>query len=236
MALERGELGLEPFLNDRNTAKADEIARSVSEIEETTKAYVGPLVNYDDQRKVVPIFDLLPKGIEHVYVSYPEGRIIFRDVTIGDKNPQELENALDNKKIKKINVDDNARYLLRSEMFAKSIPEQTETVRTAKLRVRYLDLPGNPTTDQVYGRIEELGAKLCLGVVGPQTRLDDIDQPLGNYYWIAMEQIIDRHGRPIVFGLRRRGDGLWFHADWAGPGDRWNSERQFVVSLRKYKT
>lgn len=207
----------------------DELARSVIEIKETTKAYVGPLVNYEGNGHIIPIFNLLPKGIEHVYVSYPEGRIIFRDVTIGGKSPQELETQLD----EKCAVGSDARFLLRSEDFAKSVPEKPETLRTARLRVRYLDLPKNPITDEVYGRIKALGAELCKAAVGPHMRLEDINQPLGDVYFIVMQQITDRYGYPSVFYLERCEDGLWFGARWASPDRRWGPEDQLGVSLRK---
>ncbi len=48
-----------------------------------------------------------------------------------------------------------------------------------------------------------------------------------------MKQIADFVGRPHVFNLERRDDGLWLLNRWAKPGDEWAPDDEFVFRLRK---
>lgn len=212
----------------------DQLARSVEEITSNTVAYVGPLVNHDDEGQIVRIFDLLPRGIEYVYnTSYPEGKIVFQDVTIGSKKPEELETELRQRGIK---VSKNALDFLRSKKFARSVPKKLETIRTARLRVGDLDLPGNPTINQIYKRIEALGGELCLAAVGPHKRLEDTDQSLGDWYWIAMKPM-SVQGHPSIFLLGRVEGGLWLYDhwtyNWIYTDLGWTRGHEFVFALRK---
>ena len=93
----------------------------------------------------------------------------------------------------------------------------------------------NPTTDEVYKRIEELGLELCPAETGPQLCLKYADQPLNEWVRIGMKQIADRDGYPDVFCLKRYGDGLWLDNRWTDPEDRWYTDYEFVFRLRKLK-
>src|SRR3989339_458058 len=64
-----------------------QIAHSVDQINESTKAYVG---------KLEPgIFDRLPDGVEHVYTAFPEGKIRRQSIEIGGKDVIELKGLLE---------------------------------------------------------------------------------------------------------------------------------------------
>ncbi|MEK7506301.1 MAG: hypothetical protein AAB572_01720 [Patescibacteria group bacterium] len=203
----------------------EQIARNVKEIREGTKAYVAPLV--------LGIFDKIQEyGIEHVYTSFPEGRIRKETIEIGGKSAKELEKEM---KKKGINVSDYAKDMIESKDFTtlkKSEPEDL-----VRLKVDDLGFPKdkNPTTDEVYKRIEELGLELCPAETGPQLRLKYADQPLNEWVRIGMKQIADRGGGPHVFDLSRDDDGLWLNNGWASPEGGWNTDREFVFRLRKLK-
>lgn len=200
----------------------NQIAHKASEIKPDTKAYVGPLEK--------GIFNRLA-GIEHIYTSFPEGKIRIEKDTIGGKSAQQLEQDL---KQAGINISSYAEDMLHSKDFT-TLPN-SETLDTVKLRVGDLGLTGTPTTDQVYARADELGLDLCPAELGPHKRLKETNQPLGDYYWIGMKQITGRRGPPHVFGLGRREGRVWLLDGWAGPGDRWRPDAQFVFSLRKSET
>ena len=69
-----------------------QIAQIPSEINEDTKAYVGKLES--------GIFDLVRKyKLEHVYTSFPEGKIRFDQVTVGRKDLNQLQRELSENKI-----------------------------------------------------------------------------------------------------------------------------------------
>ena len=196
-----------------------EIAWSQAEINETIKAYVGPLFP--------GIFKQL-SNLEHIYTSFPEGKIRKSELEIGGKTAEELENEL---KEKNVYISSYAQDMLHSPDFTTlPNPEQIDTVR---LKVSDLGFPGGATTDQIYAKAVELGLELCPAEVGPYQRLKDTDQELYNYYWIAMKQIAVRFGDPSVFSLDRRVDGLELRYDLARPDDRWLSVDELVFCSRK---
>lgn len=241
----------------------DQIAHSISQIRTDTKAYVG---------KLEPgIFDKLPRNIEHVYTSFPEGKIRKEAIEIGGKDfgtsikelrgKANIENDLTWSRAREIleqirtgsvrisaetieflsqlverqiNISKYALDMLESPDFTTlPTPQNLDTVR---LKVQDLGLTGTPTTDQVYSRAKELGLELCPAGVGPHKRLKDANQPMGEWYCIAMKQITDWHGHPSVFHLERNEGGFWLSDLWALPGLRWRPKFGFVFSLRPSTT
>jgi hypothetical protein len=198
-----------------------QIARTMSQIRPDTKAYVG---------KLEPgIFDKLT-NIEHVYISFPEGKIPRETIEIGGKSSQQLEAELKQRGIK---ISSYAEDMLKSSDF--TTLKDPQNIDTIRLKVQDLGLPVNPTTEQIYARAKELGLELCPAELGPYKRLKDTNQPMGEWYYIAMKQIAGRGrvGVPSVFLLEHSGGGLWLDGSWAGPGRRWDPEYRFVFSLRK---
>ncbi|HMO78505.1 MAG TPA: hypothetical protein PKD95_04915, partial [Candidatus Paceibacterota bacterium] len=108
-----------------------------------------------------------------------------------------------------------------------------EEAKLVRLTVADLGFKTSATTDQVFERAQALGLELCPPDTGPNYRLKYKDQPLGEYVRIGMKQITDSDGRPSVFSLRRRGDGLWLAACWATPSGTWDPGRGFVFRFRK---
>lgn len=202
-----------------------QIAHNASDIKEGTKAYVGPLVP--------GIFDKIQEyGIEHVYTSFPEGKIRKEQIEIGGKDVKTLIKEM---KEKKINISDYAMDMLKSKDF--TVLKESESEILIRLKVGDLGFPKGkyPTTDEIYKRIEELGLELCTPETGPQYRLQYQNQPMGEWFRIGMKQITDRGGSPDVFDLERGGDGLWLDDSWANPADGWNPGDEFVFRLRKLK-
>ena len=56
---------------------------------------------------------------------------------------------------------------------------------------------------------------------------------MGEWLFLAMEQITGLRGYPDVFRLARGVDGSWLDAGNADPDDRWNADGQFVFVSRK---
>lgn len=196
----------------------DQIAWGENEVNENTKAYIGPLFSN--------IFQTL-KHLEYIYTKFPEGKIVRDTVEIGGQSEKELEKELEKHKI---NISDYARHLMRSKDFTTAKkPEPADLVR---LKVRDLNLD-SPTTDDIYKKVEELGLELCPAEVGPHYRLKYTDQPLNEWVRIGMKQIAGPSGDLNVFRLERYGDGLWLHNDWAEPTDGWNPGNELVFRLRK---
>lgn len=200
----------------------EEIAWSQNEITDNTKAYIGSLFP--------GIFDRL-SHIEQIYTSFPETRIHRSKLEIGGKTKKELEREL---KEKKINIGGYAQDMLDSSDF--TTLENPEQIQTIRLKVRDLGFRSNPTTDELYARAKELGLELCSAEVGPHQRLKDMEQPLNDWYWIAMKQIADRGGDPYVFSLEHHEGGLWLSSPWAKPTSEWYLDRELVFCSRKLKS
>lgn len=141
----------------------DQIAHKADEIKPDTKAYVGPLEK--------GIFNRLQQvGVEHVYTSFPEGKIRMQKLEIGGKSKQQLESEL---KAAGINITDYAQDMLRSQDFT-TLPNPVN-IDTVRLKVGDLGLKGTPTTDEMYARADELGLDLYPAEVGLYLRLKDTD-------------------------------------------------------------
>jgi len=197
-----------------------QIARSPQEVNELTKAYVGPLFP--------GIFKVLGH-LEHVYTAFPEGRIVQYNVEIGGQTEKQLEAALERAGFK---ISDYARHMMKQKEFktAKD-PEQADLVR-----LQVGDLFGDQdahTTDDIYKKADQLGLELCPAEVGPHLRLKLKDQPMGEWFRIAMKQITAPGGSLSVFSLEHGDGGLWLSYYWTGPTREWDPEDRFVFRLRK---
>lgn len=205
--------------------KPEEIASSIGDVDENTKAYIGQLVpDLFDTGK----FHILPEGVEHIYTSFPEGKIKRMDVIIGGKTKKELKEELVNKNIE---VTSYAKSMIDSGDF--TVRKNSEKIELVRLKVKDLGFPRGATTQEIYQKAKDLGLALCPPEVGPQLRLQYEDQPLGEYIFIAMKQITASDGLPHVFELARRGGGLWLNGLWTTSDNRWYPDAGFVFSLRK---
>jgi len=158
----------------------------------------------------------------------PEGVIRLSDLTIGGMKPKELEKALI---AEGHEVSDYAKYLLKSPDFTTLSDKQT--ISLIRTTVSAMGLAGNPTTDQIYEKANELGWDLCPAEVGPHLRLAYKDQPMYEWLSIGMKQIAGRDGSPNVFRVPRNDDGSWLSGNWAEPTRLWLPTDQLVFSPRK---
>jgi len=210
----------------------EQIARHPSEINESTKAYVGSIAKEDSEGNLLPeyknIFHKLA-DIENIYTSFPEGKIKFDTVTIGGKSKEQLEQELVENDI---NVTQYAQDMMKNPDFTTlSEPEELPLVR---LSVGDLGISKyRPTTDDIYKRARELGLELPPAEVGPHYRIKYTDQPAGERFSIGMKQITDSSDLPDVFRLGHDDDGLWLGGRWARPGDGWDPGDGLVFALRK---
>ena len=195
----------------------EEIAWNREDINESSKAYIGPLFK--------GIFD---SGIEHIYTSFPEGNLHKYSIEIGGKTKEQLQAEL---KEKEVYISQWGQELLDSKDFeTSSQPEQADLVR---LTVEDLGFPRGATTDEIYAKAAELGLELCPAEVGPQLRL----QYTGTeWMYIGMKQITDRDGHPRVFFLSEDGGELRLRAHYALADNRWDSGPRFVFRHRKTLT
>lgn len=243
LILKKGSLDVTPEMSTADTLKIirivagfgyqrSELARKPDEINEQTKIYIGPF-----------FLDLLESKIEHIYSSFPGDEIWRGNVGTTGKSEVAIVQALEEKGVKKL---DYAGDMLRHDDFIRQLYDNTdkpreqwtlkkpEQIRVVRLQVKDLFQDEQThTTQEIFAKAEQLGLELCPAEVGPALRLQVLDQPMGNGYYIGMKPITDRYRNPRVFVLGRRGDGLWLHGRWAAPDHPWDSHRQFVFRLRK---
>lgn len=224
----------------------NQIALSPSEIASDTKAYIGKIEE--------GLFDLLDMhDIEHIYTSFPEGRIRLDSLEIGSMTAEQLEQALEDADIKtstysKSMLRNKTQFIDPVNKRHRELKGETETLDLVRLRVRDLGFTSNPTTRELLGefdeegnltkegRIHELGFELCPPETGPYQRLADTDQQLDNWYYIGMQPVSDSDGDPRVFHCGRGEGGAWLVISWADPGGHWYLGDEIVLRPRKSAT
>lgn len=149
----------------------------------------------------------------------------WKTITIGTKTPPELKEAL---KAADINVSLYAGDILDNMPLVKK-----QKVNLVRVTVKELGFTDWTPTEKIYAKAQELGLDLCPAEVGPYLRLAYQDQPLNEWFLIAMKPISDRDRDPNVFYLERHTDGLWLRHNLAGPGNEWNPEYEFAFAVRK---
>ena len=200
--------------------KPEEIAWKQEDINKNTKAYIGPLFK--------DIFKTL-EHLDHIYTSFPEGKITRQTIEIGGQTEKQLEKDIDEAGMK---INEYALHMMRSQDF--TTKKQAEKINLVRLKVRDLFNDDRAhTTDEVYKKAEELGLELCPAEVGPHLRLNYRDQPIGEWFSIAMKQIAGPDGSPDVFSLEHDDDRVWLYGHWALPTLEWGPGYRFVFLLRK---
>lgn len=208
-----------------------QIAYNREMLKENTKAYIGHLFPH--------VFSM---NIEHIYTSFPEGRIEKAEMTIGGKSKEDLTQELEKKAksddaAEKIYISDNARSMFSNSEF--TVAKKPEQINLIRLKVSDLGFPKGATTAAIYKEAEKLGLELCPPEVGPNLRLgyEEVfkkEQPKGKYLSIGMKPIRGSSGNPHVFIVYRLNDGKrWLNYHWAKPDYEWHPRLEFVFRARK---
>lgn len=195
----------------------NEIAWSQKELNNSKKVYIGPLFTgiFKDYQ-----------NIDHIYTSFPEGKISRESLNIGGKSVDQLENEL---KQNNINISSYAKEIMKKPEF--TTLKSTENFDLIYLRVSDLGFTTYmPTTDQIYKTAKQFGLELCPPEVGPELRLKYKDQPLGEYKEIAIKQI----GGPLsIFEIGHDDNGLLLSAYWTFSASHWYIDKRLFFILRK---
>ena len=196
----------------------EQIAYSEKEIKENTKAYIGPLFK-----------NIFQTNIEHIYTFFPESSIKKMEAEIGGKTKKELMKEMEKNKVW---ISNYAKSMIDNPDFTTS--KKQEHLNLVRISVKDLGFPNGAKTDKIYKKAQGLGLELCPAEVGPQLRLQYLDQPNGDWFYIGMKQISDSDGDPSVFDVFRNGDGRLELSDIdASPDRRWSGSNEFVFSLSR---
>ncbi len=196
--------------------RPDQIAHNKSEISKETKVYVGELYP--------GIFDQLT-NVEHIYTSFPEGRIVQKEITIGGKNTKQLTKEL---KERGYRISDYAEEMMENKEFKPS--KKAEKLDLVILSVKDLGFPDGATRQQIYEKARELGLEIAPAEVGPQLRLQYKDQPMGEYLLIGSGPLTASSGRLRVFSVNRADTGRWLDDYDGSPGRHWASYDPWVFA------
>lgn len=163
----------------------------------------------------------------------PGKKILLSETMTGGKTKEVLEAELKDACTGGIydRAQEMTEEILASEEF-KKYTERTEKVQFVRARVGDLGFTNNPTTDQLWARIKEIG-ELCQKTDALDIRIADKDQPLNEWYSVAMEPISDPDGYSDVFALARHVNGFHLGYDWTNPDSKWDLDYSIVFRLRK---
>ncbi|MEA1929498.1 MAG: hypothetical protein U9M92_01220 [Patescibacteria group bacterium] len=153
---------------------------------------------------------------------------VWREVALAPKTADEFIAELEQAGMI---VSDYAKGMMRKAGF--QTVEEPTVLKLARSTVGDLGFTEMPTTDELFARIVEVSGKLLPPEAGPQLRKDCDDQPNGDIFWVAMEQIAGLLGSPsVLFGVKRDDDGKrYLGGDYANPDSRWDLGYEVVFTL-----
>lgn len=108
------------------------------------------------------------------------------------------------------------------------VAAEKKEVDLVKVTVRELGFKEGATREQIYTRAKELGLELCPSEVGPQLRLQYMDQPNGEWILIGMDPIRASDGFLGVFRVERLDSELWLDSHCGYPDCVWGAGFRWV--------
>ena len=139
---------------------------------------------------------------------------IWRTATLGTyKTIDALRDALD---AERIHVGDSADEILGRPAFKLSKIRRDRHLVILAVSELGFEEEGASLVD-IYARARQRGFELCPAELGPQLRLQYLNQPLGEFLHIAMAPIALYGGEPADFTVANGGAGLILIAGYADP-------------------
>ncbi|MFZ2556179.1 MAG: hypothetical protein WAZ27_04585 [Minisyncoccia bacterium] len=204
--------------------KPEQIARKKADLKKPDiKAYVGTLFNN--------FFKELPANVGHVYESFPDKAVAFKEIMLGGKSADALRTEITTTEVdgRKMRISGYAEDILKKTK-VEATPANAELVIVS---VAQLGFQNGATTKEIHDKAKKLGLDLAPAEVGPHLRLQYKDQPQGEWLVVGMEAITDRDGGLGVFHVEHDGDGLWLVDIYGHPDSHWSSDDRFVFVRRK---
>jgi hypothetical protein len=130
---------------------------------------------------------------------------IWKTISVGTtRSALELRSALD---AADYGVGDLAGQVLARPAFA---PSRTK-MDVSLVNLSAVELGFRPETVRLadlYNRARKLGFELAAAEVGPQLRLQYLDQPIGEFLHVGMDPITTWSGEPVILVVANGGAGL----------------------------
>lgn len=198
--------------------RPDEIAWSPEEINDNTKAYIGPLFPH--------IFGRL-QHLDHIYTSFLEGKIVIEDLEIGGESKEELKKRMNDHNVEII---DFAQEMIDHPDFT-TLPKH-QVIKTVRLNVRDLGFSSGATLNQILDEGIDFDLERLPDEGGIKWRLAHMNQPNDDVLYMVMKTFFDRNGYPGVFQASRRGDRRRLRNRLANPDNQWFPDYSILFSLR----
>jgi hypothetical protein len=126
-------------------------------------------------------------------------------------------------------VSDWARDILVRMPLATTVME----VELVEVSVRELGFTVTSRYDDICARAASFGLDLCPPEVGPALRLTYKNQPVGEWFYVAMKSIAASDGDLGVFEVECDSGGRWLNADCGNPGNLFIPGDRLVFVRRK---
>lgn len=191
--------------------KAEQIAHNRGEINENTKAYVGSLVP--------DIFAKLPQEVEHVYLSFPEKKLISGSL-VCESSVIALKQQLD---MANINYYSTGKLFRDKpdEFYMNRMPERVDFV---ELELTDLGFEREPLTEELQARAEIFGLEYCPPEFGPNYALTNLEARL-RYIWMQPIYHSKMDKELCVFNCKRDREGVRYLGKSNILGARWNNKK-----------
>ena len=150
---------------------------------------------------------------------------IWKTINIGTySNVEDLKQALLGAGFK---IGDWASDVLKSPKF--TLVEKEKKVNLVRITPKELGFRDGAHRVDIYKRVLEFGLELCPLEVGPQLRLQYIDQPRLESLQIGMEPQVDSEGYESEFRVvHGGGDFIWLVGDHKHLDDFWEEDEYFI--------
>ncbi len=119
---------------------------------------------------------------------------------------------------------------LGTDAFAATVATKETVVELVRVTVAELGFQNGARRDEIYARALGFGLGKCSAEVGPQLRLQYVDQPLGEWIRVGMEPIAGSGGTAALFNVGHDGDGQYLFGDDGGADNVWHGVSQWVFA------
>ena len=115
-----------------------------------------------------------------------------------------------------------------------TVSDQPTSVDLVLITVAELGFPKESATrSDIYKRVFELDLEACPPEVGPQLRLQYMDQPDGESLFVGMEPIANSYGDLTIFCVGRDGSSCWLRGCSSISGNFVFDNSQWIFARRK---
>jgi len=155
---------------------------------------------------------------------------VWKTIKIGIyKNVSVLRKALKKTFIK---INEWGAKILSDPTFTVSLKE--EEIQLMNVSPSELGFRNGATYSNIIAKAKKLGFELCPPEVGPQLRLQYLDQPKNEWLYIAMKPIVGSYGKLGIFGVGHGSESLCLCDNIVSSNYIWYARHRLIFCLPKH--